>query len=134
MLDSLLIALRDVSEALLPILGALTLLFLCILLSRLSKLVDSLNESVKELDPTLKGLDVSVAKLQAPLDTVVKYSHSLDKVHDKTAEAFGKAADFAADSIDNLKTTVTDKVAELTGNDVAEPEVPAAVQEETSDE
>ena len=110
MLDSLLIALRDVSEVLLPILGALALLFLCILLSRLSKLVDTINGTVKELDPTLKGLDVSVAKLQAPLDTVVKYSHSLDKVHDKTAEAIGKAADLAAESIDTLKTTGTEKV------------------------
>lgn len=132
MLDSLLIALRDVSQALLPILGALALLFLCILLSKLGKMIDSLTDTVKGLDPTLKKVDESIQKVQAPLDTVVKYSHSLDKVHDKTAEAFGKAADFAVESIDSLKTTVTDKVAGLTGEEEA-AEVPAAEEVNTDE-
>ncbi len=132
MLDSLLLALRDVSQALLPILGALALLFLCILLSKLGKMIDSLTATVKGLDPTLKKVDQSIEKVQAPLDTVVKYSHSLDKVHDKTAEAFGKAADFAVESIDSLKTTVTEKVADLSGASAA-PETPAA-EEEHADE
>jgi uncharacterized protein YoxC len=132
MLDSLLIALRDVSQALLPILGALALLFLCILLSKLGKMIDSLTDTVKGLDPTLKKVDESIAKVQAPLDTVVKYSHSLDKVHDKTAEAFGKAADLASESIDSLRTTVTEAVAELSG-ETAAPEAPAA-EEDSSDE
>ena len=110
MLDSLLIALRDVCQALLPILGALALLFLAILLSKLGKLTDELTTTVKNLDPTLKKVDESMEKVQAPLDTVVKYSHTLDKVHDKTAEAFGKAADFATENIDNLKSTVEEKI------------------------
>ena len=110
MLDSLLIALRDVSQALLPILGALALLFLTILLTKLGKLVDELTLTVKNLDPSLKKVDESLTKVQAPLDTVVKYSHTLDKVHDKTAEAIGKATDFATDNIDNLKSTVEEKI------------------------
>ena len=41
-------------------------------------------------------------KVQAPLDTAVKYSHSLDKVHDKTSAVFGKVADFASRNTDTI--------------------------------
>ena len=66
--------------------------------------------TVKGLDPTLKKVDQSIEKVQAPLDTVVKYSHSLDKVHDKTSDALDKAADFANENIDNLKGFVQEKL------------------------
>lgn len=110
MLDDLLISLKVVCEQILPILGALVLVFLCILLTKLWKLMDSLTNTVNGLDPTLKQVNKSIEKAQVPLDTVVKYSHTLDKVHDKTADAFGKAADFASENIDNIKGYVQDKI------------------------
>ena len=102
-MDALLLALQNVSEQLLPILGAAALIFLCILLKKITALIEAVTETVKNLDPTLKKVDESIAKVQAPLDTVVKYSHSLDKVHDKTTEALTKAAAVANDSLDGLK-------------------------------
>ncbi|MCR4950922.1 MAG: hypothetical protein K6A40_06330 [Solobacterium sp.] len=109
-MDQLLLDLQNVSTQLLPILGAVVLIFLCIFLKKLWQLIESITATVKGLDPTLKQVYTSIEKVQAPLDTAVKYSHSLDKVHDKTVEAFGKAADFASENIDNLKTVVQDKL------------------------
>jgi hypothetical protein len=109
-MDDLLLALQNVSQQLIPIPGAVALVFLCILLRKIVALVEGITATVKGLDPTLRLVDKSIEKVQAPLDTVVKYSHTLDKVHDKTAETFGKAVDFASDNIDNLKEFVADKL------------------------
>lgn len=102
-MDALLLALQNVSEQLLPILGAVALIFVCIFLKKLWILVEQLTSTVKELDPTIKLADQSLEKVQAPLDTAVKYSHTLDKVHDKTGEVLSKVTDFAAENVDNLK-------------------------------
>lgn len=109
-MDELLAALGNVSAQLLPILGALALIFLCVLLKKCWGLIESLTKTINGLDPTLRLVDQSIEKVQAPLDTAVKYSHSLDKVHDKTAEAFGKAADFAAENVNEIKEFVQEKV------------------------
>lgn len=103
-MDALLLDLQNVSSQLLPILGAVALIFLCVLLKKICNVMDSLNQTVKNLDPTIQLVDKSIEKVQAPLDTAVRYSHSLDKVHDKTAAVFGKAADFASDSLDKLSS------------------------------
>lgn len=102
-MDALLLDLQNVSQQLLPILGAVALVFLCIVLKKLWGLFDQLTATIKQLDPAIKLADQSLEKVQAPLDTAVKYSHTLDKVHDKTSEVIGKAADFASEGIDNLK-------------------------------
>ena len=107
-MDELLLALANVSGQLIPILGAVALVFLCIILRKVVTLVESLTATVKGLDPTLRLVDKSIEKIQAPLDTVVKYSHTADKVHDKTAQTFGKAVDFASESIDKLQDFAVD--------------------------
>ena len=109
-MDDLLLALQNVSQQLLPILGAVALVFVCILLKKIVELVESITATVKGLDPTLRLVDKSIEKVQAPLNTAVKYSHTLDRVHDKTAETFGKAVDFASENIDNLKEFVAEKM------------------------
>ena len=109
-MDALILDLANVSEQLLPILGALALIFLCILLKKVWELIDSINSTVKNLDPTLKEVEKSMEKLQAPLDTAVKYSHSLDKVHEKTGEMFSKAADFANENVEKLQSTFEEKM------------------------
>lgn len=109
-MDALLLALQNVSAQLLPILGAVVLIFLCISLKKLSILIVELTEFVKKLDPTVRLIDQSIEKVQAPLDTAVKLSHSVDKIHDKTAETFGKAATFATENIDQIKGYVQNKM------------------------
>ena len=109
-MDELLLALRNVSEQLLPIAGAAALIFLCILLKKAGALVDSITATVKNLDPTIKNVNSSMEKVQAPLDTVVKLSRTVDQVQDKTSEAIGKAAEFAAENVEGLKTMVQEKM------------------------
>ncbi len=109
-MDALILDLANVSAEILPILGAITLIFLCILLKKVWGLIDTINESVKNLDPTIKDVEKSMEKLQAPLDTAVKYSHSLDKVHDKTGEMLSKATDFASENMSKLQSTLEDKL------------------------
>ena len=112
-MDELLTALANVSGQLVPILGAVALVFLCIMLKKCWALIESLTNTIKGLDPTLRLVDKSIEKVQAPLDTAVKYSHSLDKVHDKTAEAFGKAADFAVENMKGIKELIQEKTGSL---------------------
>lgn len=108
-MDALILDLANVSSQLLPILGALALIFLCVLLKKAWELIDSINATVKNLDPTIKEVEKSMEKIQAPLDTAVKYSHSLDKVHDKTSEVLSKAADFASENASKLQSAVEEK-------------------------
>lgn len=109
-MDALLVALQNVCEQLLPIVGAIALIFLCILLKKAWELVEELTETVKNLSPTIKGVDQSIEKLQAPLDTAVRISHTVDDVHDKTSAAIEKGAEFVNDNIGNIKDFVTDKL------------------------
>jgi len=102
-MDDLLLALQNVCQQLLPILGAAVLIFLCIFLKKLSDLIVQITATVKNLGPTLAKVDDSMAKIQAPLDTAVKYSNSLDRVHDKTSRLMGKATDFATKSLDRMQ-------------------------------
>ncbi len=109
-MDALILDLANVSAQIHPILGAVALIFLCILLKKVWGLIDTINESVKNLDPTIKDVEKSMEKLQAPLDTAVKYSHSLDKVHDKTGEMLTKATDFASENMSKLQSTLEEKL------------------------
>lgn len=102
-MDALLQDLQIVCSELLPIVGTVALIFLCILLKKCWKLIEQLTDTVNGLDPTLKKVDTSMEKIQAPLDTVVRLSHSVDKVQDKTEEALGKVSDFTTESLNNLK-------------------------------
>ncbi len=108
-MDALLLALQNVCSQLLPIVGALALVFLCILLKKVWKLIDQITVTVKSLDPTIKLVDQSIEKVQAPLDTVIKVSHTVDQVHDKTVDSVNKAAQFVNENIDHLKDAMKSK-------------------------
>jgi uncharacterized protein YoxC len=109
-MDALILDLSNVSAQILPILGAVALIFLCVLLKKIWELIDTINQSVQKLDPTIKDVEKSMEKLQAPLDTAVKYSHSLDKVHDKTSEVLTKATDFASENMNKFQTAMEEKM------------------------
>ena len=105
-MDQLIQDLQIVCTQLLPIIGAVALVFLCILLRKLWQTIDALRKTIEGLDPTLRLVDKSIEKVQAPLDTVAKYSKTFDKVHDKTSAAIGKMTVFANDKLDSLKQTI----------------------------
>ena len=108
-MDALLSALYAVCVQLLPIIGAVVLVFLCIFLRKLWKLIDHASDMVVRLNPTINLVDQSIEKVQAPLDTAVKYSKTLDNVHDKTVESVNRAAETASENVEKLKDFVVDK-------------------------
>ncbi len=106
-MDALLIALKDVCSQLLPILGAVVLIFLCIALKKLGLLLEAVTNKVNQLDTTVKRVEESLTKVQAPLDTAVKYSHTLDKVHDKASDVAEKIGDFAQEGMAKFQQSET---------------------------
>ncbi|MBR2726484.1 MAG: hypothetical protein IKD71_01150 [Solobacterium sp.] len=106
-MDALIHDLAVVSREILPILGALVLIFLCVLLKKCWKLIDGITDTVTKLDPSLRKMDDSIAKVQAPLDTVVKYSNTLNDVHDKVMDGFSRAAENAGETTGKLKEYVS---------------------------
>ena len=123
-MDELLLALSNVSSQVVPIAGALALIFLCIVLNRLWKLLEAITATVRNLDPTLKLVDQSIEKVQAPLDTVAKLSHTVDDVRDKTAESIARLSTKTAEGTESLKSFVQEKLnkAEVTEEEAAENE------------
>ncbi len=108
MLDKLFLSLSSVASGLLPIVGAVALVFLCILLKKAWVLIDELTKTVSGLDPTLKKVDESIEKLQSPLDTVVNLSKTIDDVSANTKSGISKASNSAGEGIGKVRTAVTD--------------------------
>jgi methyl-accepting chemotaxis protein len=121
MIDSLLISLGEVSRQLLPILGAVALGFLCVALNRLAKLLDGITKTLTNLDPAVKSVNSSLEKVQAPLDTVVRYSHTLDDMHEKTVDSVKQMAESASEGVEKVKNYVIDKLKEADTYDDVRP-------------
>ncbi len=119
-MDELLLALSNVSAQVVPIAGALVLIFLCIVLNKVGKLLDEITSTVKKLSPTLKLVDQSIEKVQAPLDTVVKLSHSVDDVTDKTTASIERITKKAEEGAESLKTFVQTKIGQEEPEEVKE--------------
>lgn len=105
-MDAFLIALKNLCSELLPILGAACLICLIILLIRLIKVLGSIDSTLLKTHGTIDLVDQSIEKVQAPLDTVVKVSHTVDKAHDATLNAAREAKEF----VDKNAAEIKDKV------------------------
>ena len=119
LVDDLIVSLRDISQLLLPTLGAVTLIFLILFIRKCIELVKEMTKRVAQLETTVKGVDQSIEKIQVPLDTVVKVSTSVDKVHDSAESAIRQASGFLSSNLENLKDYLRkDKPVEETKNDL----------------
>ena len=107
-MDALLLDLQKVSEQLLPIIGAVALIFVCILLKRAAEFVEELTKTVKDLKPTIQKVDESMEKIQGPLDTAVKLCKTVDNVHEKTTTSMDKLSDLFAEYFEKIKAFVMD--------------------------
>ncbi len=94
---------KTISEQLLPLLGAIALIFLCVLLKKLWKTIDSATAAVERLSPTMNKVDTTLDKVQAPLDTAVKVSKTMDAMSEKTTAVVNKGLDFVSDNMDDMK-------------------------------
>ena len=121
MLDALLLDLGSVSRQLLPILGAAALIYLCVVLRRLGKMLDATTSIIRNLDPAVKTVNESLVKVQVPLDTAVKYSKTLDTMHDKTMDSVQKIAESASESVARVKDYVTEMLSDEDSYDEVRP-------------
>lgn len=76
-MDELLAAMYKVSVQLVPILGVAVLCFLIYLLRHCVTFIKELTVMVQKAGSAMEGVDKSIDKLQAPLDTVVRYLQRL---------------------------------------------------------
>ena len=113
-MDAFIIAFRDLSRDLIPILGAACLVCVIILLIKLIKVLSSVNLTLVKIPTTIDLVDRSIEKVQAPLDTVVKVSETVDKAHDATLVAVKDAKEFVVKNADDIKERV---VAFINNND-----------------
>ena len=89
-----------------PILGAAVLICLIILLIKLIKVLGSIDSTLLKTHVTIDLVDQSIEKVQAPLDTVVKVSSSVDKAHDATISAAKDAKEFISKNAGEIKDKV----------------------------
>lgn len=115
-MDQFIIAAQNLSVQLLPILGVIVLVFLCVFLSKVTKLITTIDGSVKNLDGTMKLVDQSIEKVQKPLDTAVKLSNTVDEVHAASYSAVKQAGEYIVDNIGVVKEFVNDKVSKKPTN------------------
>ena len=138
-MDEFLLAAKNLAEILLPTLGAIVLIYLAIVLRKLAKVMDNVSTAMTSADKTVGLVNKSIEKAQAPLDTAVKLSHTVDDVHDSTVETVksinestrkfvNENLDVAKDYIDNLKCSKKKEKEE-----VQAPETPVNEGEETNE-
>jgi len=108
-MDAFLNSFHDLCITLLPILGAIALFILIVLFIRLIKVLKSVERTVDKLPSTVDLVDISLQKAQAPLDTVVRVSNTLDDIHDKTVEGVEKVKEFVVKNYEDVKEKITGK-------------------------
>ena len=107
LMDELLAAGYKVAVQLVPILGAVVLGFLIYLIRHCVTFIKELTVMVQKASSALEGIDKSVDKLQAPLDTVVKISGTIDQVQESAVGAVKNVAGFMAGNLDSIKEATT---------------------------
>lgn len=92
---------------LLPILGSVVLAVLTVFLINLVKVVKTVNGVLQKSNTTIDLANQSIDKIQAPLDTVVKISGSVDKAHDAGSRAVAEAKEYFVKNADVIKGKVS---------------------------
>ena len=105
-MDAFILALRNLCSDLLPILGAVALVCVIIFLIKLINVLSSVDIALVKTGDTIDKVDESIEKIQAPLDTVVRLSASVDKAHDATLVAVKDAKDFVVRNMSEAKDKV----------------------------
>lgn len=108
-MDAFILAAKDLSYELLPILGVIVLVMLIVLLSRLIKLVTKISDTLLKTHTTIDLIDTSIEKVQAPLDTAIRLSGTVDDVHEAGIEMVKNTKVY----LDKNKEEIKDKVSAL---------------------
>lgn len=105
-MDQFINAAGNLSNELLPTLGLIVLVLLIVLLFKLIKLVTTVIETVSRTHATIDLVDKSIEKAQVPLDTAVKLSGTVDKVHDAGVKLVSDSAEYLNKNKEEIKNKV----------------------------
>lgn len=123
-MDNTLTNIKEVCSNLLPLLGLIALIVLIVLVIELIKTVKNANKVLDKTKITVDLVDDSIKKVQAPLDSAVKISHTVDVAHDATIKGIGEAKEFINKNADILKEKINElskKELESKEKDLKEP-------------
>lgn len=109
-MDAFIQSFSSLSDQLIPILGAIALVCVIVLLIKLIKIFGGLNVTVDKANKTIDLVDESIDKVQAPLNTAVKVSHTIDRAHDATINAIDAASEFVKKSASKVADKVGDYI------------------------
>ena len=106
-MDAFFVALHNLCQQLLPILGSVVLVVLIILLINIVKVVRTVDTTLLKSHTTIDLANQSIDKIQAPLDTAVKVSGGIDKGLDAGAKALAEAKDYVVKNADSMKEKIS---------------------------
>lgn len=106
-MNNILETLKDVCTNILPLLGVIAVVLVIILLVELIGAVKSANVALKKGSGTIDLVDESIKKVQAPLDTAVKVSNTIDKAHDATIKGIEEAKEYVSKNAGEIKQKIT---------------------------
>lgn len=109
---------KEICNNLLPILGVIALIVVIILIIELINTLKNANRFLNKTKGTVDLVDESIKKVQAPLDSVVKVSHTVDVAHDATIKGISEAKEFISKNAENIK----EKISDLTNKETKEKE------------
>ena len=109
-MDQFIESAKLLAEQLLPTFGFIVLVMIIIFLHKLIKLIDQLSTTIAKVDNTIGLVDNSIDKVQAPLDTAVRLSGSVDKMHEAGIKAAKDAAKYVSENSKEIKDKVTNVI------------------------
>lgn len=115
-METFLLSTKEICQNVLPLLGVIALIAVIILLIEVIKTLKNANNFLNKTKGTVDLVDESIKKVQAPLDSAVKVSHTIDVAHDATIKGLGEAKDFISKNAETIKTKITN----LTKNETKE--------------
>lgn len=121
-MDEFLYSAYKVSVQLLPVLGVVALIFILVLLKKCIHFFTELENRLGKVDKTIDLVDQSLDKIQAPLQTAVNISKSVDQVHDLTATVVKSACGFVVSNMEPFGEWVNNKFSK--GDEIETPQPP----------
>ena len=108
-MDQLATLLNVASQQIMPILSAIVLILVIIFMVYLISLIKEITKRIIQLEPTLRNVDISLEKAQAPLDTCVNLSHSVDQIHENGEKALKSCVEYTSTQFANIKKQYDEK-------------------------
>ena len=98
-----------VSTQVLPIFGVITFIVLIILMLNINKLIKNITRDLRDIDRTVAMVNLSLDKVQKPMDTVVSISKTVDQVHESGVAVVKEAANVIASNFGIVKEHMSKK-------------------------